>query len=89
MNCRTPTIAGRLFRAFQVRQQLHSAPRRQFSVKAIYTSFPATLHYYSHRRKSGLFDHKEMDNRPHDIYDDGVVVAKDGLVYPSVDINSG
>lgn len=89
MNCRTPTVIGRLSRPFLVRQQLHPPPRRQFSVKAIYTSFPATLHYYSPRRKSALFDHKENDDRPHDLYDEGVVVAKDGLVYPGVDIKSG
>ena len=58
--------------------------RRTFSVKAIYSSFPASLAYYSPQHKSRLFDHNENDNRPNGLYDQGVVVARDGLVYPSV-----
>jgi len=57
---------------------------RAFSVKAICSSFPASLAYYSPRHKSSLFDHKENDSRPNDLYDEGVVVARDGLVYPGV-----
>lgn len=63
--------------------------RRQFSVKAIYSSFPATLHYYCPRRTSSLFDHRENDSRPDDIYNEGVTIQKNGLVYPAVDVKSG
>jgi hypothetical protein len=47
------------------------------------------LIYYSPRRDPRLFDHKENETRIHDIYDDGVVIASDGLVYPGVDKHSG
>ncbi|KPM39121.1 hypothetical protein AK830_g7444 [Neonectria ditissima] len=57
--------------------------RRQFSAKAIYSSFPATLHYYSPRPTSSLFDYKENDERPHDLSDEGVTVEPSGLVYPA------
>ncbi|KAL2173073.1 uncharacterized protein P884DRAFT_252692 [Thermothelomyces heterothallicus CBS 202.75] len=55
---------------------------RQFRAKAIYSAFPATLHYYSPRRVSSLFDIKEKDSRPDDLPNEGVNVAPDGLVYP-------
>jgi len=58
--------------------------RRVFSVKAIYSSFPASLVYYSPRHRSSLFDHKEHESRPDDLYEEGVLIAQDGLVYPSV-----
>ncbi|KAK4068349.1 hypothetical protein Purlil1_13807 [Purpureocillium lilacinum] len=58
--------------------------QRRFSVKAIHSVFPASLTYYSPRTKSNLFDHQEIENRPHDVYDEGVIIAKDGLVYPGV-----
>lgn len=63
--------------------------RRAFSVKAIYPSFPASLSYYSPRQKLSLFDHKEDESRANDLYDEGVLVARDGLVYPGVDKQSG
>ena len=63
--------------------------RRQFSAKAIYSSFPATLLYYSPRQRSSLYDHSESDSRPDDLYDEGVVVEKNGLVYPAVNKKSG
>ncbi|KAK4152363.1 hypothetical protein C8A00DRAFT_16322 [Chaetomidium leptoderma] len=63
--------------------------RRQFSVKAIYSSFPATLLYYSPRQRSSLYDIKESDSRPDDLYDEAIHVEKDGLVYPAVTKNSG
>lgn len=50
--------------------------RRPFSVKAIYTSFPASLIYYSPQQKLNLFDHKEDESRPNDLFEDGVTVAK-------------
>ncbi|KAI1275388.1 hypothetical protein F5Y07DRAFT_400387 [Xylaria sp. FL0933] len=56
---------------------------RGFSVKAIYSSFPATLMYYSPRQKVGLYDEREADNRPHDNYGDGVMLDN-GLVFPRV-----
>ncbi|KAI2611996.1 hypothetical protein GGR54DRAFT_616801 [Hypoxylon sp. NC1633] len=70
------------------RRQPSSLSRRQFSVKAIYSSFPATLHYYCPRDTSMLFDHKENDDRPDDLYDEAVTVEKNGLVYPSVNPKS-
>lgn len=63
--------------------------RRQFSVKAIHSSFPATLHYYCPRGTSMLFDHKEIDHRPDDLYDEGVTVEENGLIYPAVGARSG
>jgi hypothetical protein len=36
-----------------------------------------------------LFDHKESDDRLNDLYDEGVTVEKNGLVYPAVDARSG
>ncbi|KAI0427789.1 hypothetical protein F5Y09DRAFT_22540 [Xylaria sp. FL1042] len=57
--------------------------RRGFLVKAIYSSFPATLMYYSPRQKVGLYDEKEADDRPHDNYNDGVRLHN-GLVFPSM-----
>jgi hypothetical protein len=61
---------------------------RHFSVRAIYSSFPATLHYYSPRHKSALFDHKGYDNRSQELFEEAVTVAKDGLVYPTVNAAS-
>ncbi|KPM45860.1 hypothetical protein AK830_g590 [Neonectria ditissima] len=63
--------------------------RRRFSVKAIYSSFPATLHYYSPRARSNLFDRGEIDSRLDYLIDDAVMVEKNGLVYPAVDAASG
>ncbi len=68
---------------------LSRVQRRAFSAKAIYSSFPTSLAYYSPRQKSNLFDHKENESRPDDLYDEGVIVARDGLVYPGVDKHSG
>ncbi|KAH6640659.1 hypothetical protein F5144DRAFT_561218 [Chaetomium tenue] len=61
---------------------------RHFSVKAIYSSFPATLHYYSPQKKVVLFDHKGSDNRSQELFEEAVTVAKDGLVYPTVNAAS-
>lgn len=61
---------------------------RHFSVKAIYSSFPATLHYYSPRHKSALFDHKGYGNRSRELFEEAVTVAEDGFVYPSVNAAS-
>lgn len=58
--------------------------RRQFSAKAIYSSFPATLYYYAPRSTSSLFDIKEYDERPHDLHVEGVTVDPSGLVYPGL-----
>ncbi|PNY23834.1 Uncharacterized protein TCAP_06226 [Tolypocladium capitatum] len=38
----------------------------------------------SPRQGSSLFDHQENESRPNDVYDEGVVIARDGLVYPGV-----
>ncbi len=53
---------------------------------ANYSAFPATLHHYSPRRVSSLFDNSiEEDSRPDDLScDNAVEVAEDGLVYPGV-----
>jgi len=59
--------------------------QRRFSVKAIYSTFPATLFYYSPRPGSRLFDHKENDSRPDDLFDEGVIVDQNGIVYPGAD----
>ncbi|TGJ85892.1 hypothetical protein E0Z10_g2881 [Xylaria hypoxylon] len=61
--------------------------RRRFSVKATYSSCPATLLHYSPHQKLGLYNEKEADNRPDDIYNDRVSL-KDGLVLPSISQNS-
>lgn len=64
--------------------------RRQFSVKAIYTSFPATLHYYKPRLVSGLFRYPDDGKIPEDrLHDEAVIVHKDGLVYPGVNKTTG
>ncbi len=80
--CRRPNM-------IRVFGQLHTPllgrlQRRTFSVKAIYSSFPASLAYYSPRHRSSLFDHKENESRPDDLYDESIAIAQDGLVYPSV-----
>ncbi|KAI0467840.1 hypothetical protein F4859DRAFT_226612 [Xylaria cf. heliscus] len=59
---------------------------RAFSAKAIYSCFPATLLYYSPRRRLGLYDEQETDDRPSDIYEDRVRL-KDGLVFPGASRN--
>ncbi|KAK1766564.1 hypothetical protein QBC33DRAFT_104820 [Phialemonium atrogriseum] len=70
---------------FRARRLPPSSPfRRQFSTKAIYSSFPATLHYYSPQRSSSLYERKESGSPPEDIFDEGVTL-KHGLVYPAVD----
>ncbi|KAI0008836.1 hypothetical protein F4779DRAFT_418088 [Xylariaceae sp. FL0662B] len=69
-----------------VLRQLSSRPlfRRAFSVKAVYSSFPCTLFHYSSRQHSNLYDHKEANSRPDDLFSEGVIVDEKGLVYPSV-----
>ncbi|KAK3941285.1 hypothetical protein QBC46DRAFT_363417 [Diplogelasinospora grovesii] len=68
-------MIGRVSRNILSRRGLPLASfccRRQFSAKAIYSSFPATLLYYSPRQRSSLYDHKEGDSRPDDLFDEGV-----------------
>ncbi|KND87317.1 hypothetical protein TOPH_08074 [Tolypocladium ophioglossoides CBS 100239] len=77
-------MTGRFCCSILSHRQPHLFPRRQFSTKAIYSSFPATLHYYSPRATSTLFDHNENNGRPNTIRDEAVTVEKDGLVYPVV-----
>lgn len=72
-----------------VHQQPRMLSRRLFSVKAVHSSFPATLHYYCPRRSSSLFDHRENDDRPDDLHEEGVILGKHGLVYPGVKGTSG
>lgn len=81
-------LIGRL-RLASVNRGARLPPKRQFSVKAVYSSFPATLTYYRPKQLSSLFDHAENDSRPDDPYDEGVVIASDGLVYPGVNKTSG
>ncbi|KAI1351130.1 hypothetical protein F5Y01DRAFT_134331 [Xylaria sp. FL0043] len=57
--------------------------RRRFSVKAIYSSFPATLMYYCFRPKVSLYDVEEAERRLYDNYSDGVTIDN-GLVFPRV-----
>ncbi|KAG9254763.1 uncharacterized protein F5Z01DRAFT_654781 [Emericellopsis atlantica] len=73
-----------LRRPFIVHQQSRLLSRRLFSVKAIYSSFPTTLHYYSPRYSSSLLNHREIDDRPDGLYEEGVIVGQHGLVYPGV-----
>ncbi|RCI12065.1 hypothetical protein L249_1261 [Ophiocordyceps polyrhachis-furcata BCC 54312] len=54
-------------------QRLGGVQRRGFSVKAIHSTFPTWLTYYSPHRHSTLFDHEENESRLNDIYDQGVV----------------
>ncbi|KAK5635722.1 hypothetical protein RRF57_011434 [Xylaria bambusicola] len=61
--------------------------RRAFSVKAIYSSFPATLLHYSPRNKVDLYDEQEASNRPDDHFDNRVSL-NNGLVYPSASSDS-
>lgn len=56
----------------------------RFKARAIYATFPATMHYYSLHRVSTLFDCKQKDSRPDDLDDEAVYVAENGLVYPPV-----
>ncbi|KAK4151341.1 hypothetical protein C8A00DRAFT_17223 [Chaetomidium leptoderma] len=53
-----------------------------FQARAIFATFPATMHYYSPHRLSSLFDCREKDSRPDDLRDEAVYVADNGLVYP-------
>lgn len=52
-------------------------------MRAIYSSFPATLFYYSPRQNSSLYDQKDIENRPDSPIQEAVVVESDGLVYPA------
>ncbi|TRX89862.1 hypothetical protein FHL15_009295 [Xylaria flabelliformis] len=58
--------------------------RREFSVKAIYSTFPATLLFYSARQKPSLYEEREGRDRPNDLYEDRVNLGRNGLVYPGV-----
>lgn len=62
----------------------NEVPRRNLSVQAIYSSFPASLLRYSSRPKSSLFDVKDLELRVDDPPEDAVRVSGDGLVYPGV-----
>jgi hypothetical protein len=64
--------------------RVHRQQQRSFFAKAIYSSFPASLAYYSPRRRSSLFDHREDASRPNDLYQEGLIISKDGLVHPGV-----
>ncbi|KAI0521691.1 hypothetical protein F5B22DRAFT_643862 [Xylaria bambusicola] len=55
--------------------------RRRFSIKAIYSSFPTTLSYYSPRPKLCLYDESEADDHPDDVWDDRVML-ENGIVFP-------
>lgn len=56
---------------------------RQLSIKAAYSSsFPTTLHHYR-PTPTILYDRAERGRRPHDPFEDSVIVNEDGLVYPS------
>ncbi|KAJ0160969.1 hypothetical protein CTA2_7000 [Colletotrichum tanaceti] len=88
MNSNRFTAIACFRKAVLLSQQQKTRAHRRFSAKAIYSSFPATLHYYSPRRTSTLFDHSENDTRPYDLFDEGVNVDKSGLVYPAVTTNS-
>lgn len=59
--------------------------RRGFRAKALYTAFPATLHYFSRYSVSNLVDYnKEKKSDPDDLPLETVHVAPDGLVYPGI-----
>ncbi|KZZ89737.1 hypothetical protein AAL_07630 [Moelleriella libera RCEF 2490] len=62
--------------------------RRYLSVEAIHSVIPTSLTYNSPRPRSGLFDH-ENASRPDDVYDEGVAVEKNGLVYPDIHKHCG
>ncbi len=51
---------------------------------AVYTAFPATLHYYSPHRVSSLYDCREKESRPYSLVQQAVYLADNGLVYPRV-----
>ncbi|KAG6216906.1 hypothetical protein E4U34_004842 [Claviceps purpurea] len=61
----------------------HSIFRRHFSVRAIYSSFPATLHYSSPSRTSAMYDYEEADSRLDGSLGEAVKIHEDGLVYPT------
>ena len=62
---------------------ISSSACRNLSLISVHKSFPASLLRLSPRQESGLFDcSKKMDGL-HDP-DDGVLISKDGWVYPAV-----
>ena len=89
MNYQPFAVLRRISPFVASRRQASSFSRQRFSAKAIYSLFPATLYCYCPTRSSTLFDHKENDSRPDDIYDESVIVEKNGLVYPAVNAASG
>ena len=60
-------------------------PQVPRNATAVYAAFPATLHHYSPRRFSSLYDCIEKSSRPDDLIGQAVYVADDGLVYPYVE----
>lgn len=62
--------------------------QRNFSVQAIYSTFPASLLRYSPRQKSSLFNIKDLEQRGDDPYDDAVRVSTNNLVYPGAEESS-
>jgi hypothetical protein len=70
-------------RSTVIQNRPQSLIRRQFSAKAIYSSFPAILHYYPPRPTSSLFDYRETNERPHGLSKEAVAVEPSGLVYPA------
>ncbi|KAK2599130.1 hypothetical protein QQS21_005391 [Conoideocrella luteorostrata] len=70
---------------FRVRPRIQCfVERRFFSAKAIYASFPCTLHYYSPRKTSSLYNQEDKNTRPYRIVDEEVKVSNNGLLYPAV-----
>ncbi|KAK3901357.1 hypothetical protein C8A05DRAFT_44988 [Staphylotrichum tortipilum] len=51
---------------------------------AVYTAFPATLHYYSPHRVSSLYNCREKETRPYSLVYQAVCVGDNGFVYPRV-----
>ncbi|KAG5917866.1 hypothetical protein E4U61_002355 [Claviceps capensis] len=75
---------GRVAGVSQSLRLPHSFFRRHFSDRAIYSSFPATLHYSSPSRTSALFDCEERASRLDGSLGEAVIIHKDGLVYPLI-----
>ena len=83
------TVSRRMAPLFVVRSRMQSfAERRYFSAKAIYGSLPCTLHYYSPRQTSSLYDQADKNTRPYHIVDEEVNASKNGLIYPAVKATS-
>ncbi|PHH63517.1 hypothetical protein CDD81_5798 [Ophiocordyceps australis] len=74
-----------LRRAGRIRRVLARRPQvRNFSIRGVYTSFPATLLYYSPLPKISLYKYTGNEDKDNVPLDDAVVPAADDLVYPTV-----